>query len=84
MFTVKAIKDNHKIRHAYQASRYSVFDKGEAGFEVVLDEPGSPAGLCLFVNDKNYEHLIIENSSGHNVEHLRAVDHRKKKDDVAA
>lgn len=81
MFTIKAVKDNFRIRHVYAATRYSVYSKGNH-YEVVIEEPGMAEGTCLFVSrQRGYEHLIIENAAGRNIEHLRASDFSEGTDD---
>lgn len=77
MFTVKAIKENG-ARDVFALSRYSVHEN-PASYEVSGEEPGKAEGLSLYVSADHYQHIIIENAGGRNVEHLRLGALKKHK-----
>ena len=80
MFTVKTIRVTPEVRHAYEAERYEIF-KSDGAYEVVIQEPGKPEKTALNVHNLSsdgWDHLIIENAQGRNVEHLRAVDFKSR------
>lgn len=73
MFTVKAIREGASATHAYEAMRYSLYDKGDR-FEVSIEEPGKAEPTMLVVSVDRLEAVIIENAAGKNVEHVRRRD----------
>ena len=76
MFTIKGIRNDYNQTNGYEAISYT---KDDIDNSLTVTTPAGD-NFTMYCNDKCYDRIIVENSSGKTVENLSkpmAVSHKR-------